>query len=291
MSSVRFSGHETFNCRHFWLKKGHDFVNSNKEFRDVDAVVSLGVGKNMVNSIHFWMKAFDLINEGGELSNLSYSIFDSQNGFDPYLEDLGTQWLLHYHLLQKDHSSIYRIVFDEFRKSRVSSEFTTKQLHDFLIRKLKKEGEVISENTLESDIKVFIRNYITQYQRGSKSLEDDFSSILTGLGLITAVKGVMVENHQLYRIEYDTQTTLNPLIFLYGIINSFGNQVSISVSDIQIQVSDKFLCNREGTDEKLFKLQEAGILVYKENAGRKEIQIKKNFQQMDILRSYYEQNI
>jgi len=291
MSSIRFSGHETFNCRHFWLKKGHDFVDSNKEFKDADAVVTLGVGKNMVNSIQFWMKAFDLIDEGNELSNFSFAIFDGENGFDPYLEDLGTQWLLHFQLLNKNHSSIYRIVFDEFRKSRVSSEFTSKQLHDFLVRKLKKEGETISENTLDSDIKVFIRNYLIQHQRGSKSLEDDFSSILTGLGLISVVNGVLVENHQLYKIEYDKQSSLDPLIFLYGIKSVFESQVSISVNDIQIYVSDLFLCNREGTDEKLFQLQDMGMLVYKENAGRKEVQVKKNLQLVDILRLYYEQNV
>ena len=37
MSSTRFSGHETFNCKHFWLKKGYDFVQSNREFKDADA--------------------------------------------------------------------------------------------------------------------------------------------------------------------------------------------------------------------------------------------------------------
>lgn len=53
-----FSGHETFQCRHLWLKKGYDFVKANRSFNDEDAVLILGVGKNMVNSIRFWMKAF-----------------------------------------------------------------------------------------------------------------------------------------------------------------------------------------------------------------------------------------
>ena len=53
-----FSGHDSFQCRHLWLKKGFDFVKSGKSFSDEDAVVILGVGKNMVNSIRFWMKAF-----------------------------------------------------------------------------------------------------------------------------------------------------------------------------------------------------------------------------------------
>lgn len=291
MSNFRFSGHETFSCKHFWLKKGHDFVQSNREFKDSDAVVALGVGKNMVNSINFWMKSFALLEDDNRLSEISSLLFDNEAGYDPYLEDIGTQWLLHFHLLNKNYSSIYHIVFDEFRKTRVSSEFTTKQLHDFLIRKLKKDGESISENTIENDIKVFLKNYISLHQRGSKSLEDDFSSILTNLGLISIVQGVQVDHSQLFKIEYTNQPSLDPIIYFYGFKKIFPGEVSISVVDIQTQLSDIFLCNREGTDEKLFALQDAGLIVYKEDAGRKEIQIKSKIEINDILNMYYEQNI
>jgi len=51
-----FSGHETFSCKQFWLKKGYDFVNNNMTFNNDDAVVDLGVGKNMVSSIRFVSK-------------------------------------------------------------------------------------------------------------------------------------------------------------------------------------------------------------------------------------------
>jgi hypothetical protein len=50
-----FSGHETLACRNLWLKKGYDFVTSGKKFKEEDAVVMLGVGKNMVGVIRFWM--------------------------------------------------------------------------------------------------------------------------------------------------------------------------------------------------------------------------------------------
>ena len=53
---IGFSGHETFVCRHFWLKKGYDFIKSGHSFSQDDAVVRLGVGKNMVTAISFWLK-------------------------------------------------------------------------------------------------------------------------------------------------------------------------------------------------------------------------------------------
>jgi len=43
-----FSGHESFQCRQLWLKKGFDYIKAGKSFNSGDAVVDLGVGKNMV---------------------------------------------------------------------------------------------------------------------------------------------------------------------------------------------------------------------------------------------------
>ena len=87
-----FSGHESFQCRHLWLKKGYDFVNKKKSFHNDDAVVELGVGKNMVSSIRFWMKAFNLLTALDELTDFAHRLL-SDDGYDPYLEDEGTLWL------------------------------------------------------------------------------------------------------------------------------------------------------------------------------------------------------
>ena len=57
-----FSGHETFACRSFWLKKGYNYFKSNKKFSSSESVIELGVGKNMVNAIFFLAKSnFDRI--------------------------------------------------------------------------------------------------------------------------------------------------------------------------------------------------------------------------------------
>lgn len=61
ITKYTFSGHDSFQCRQLWLKKGYDYVQEGKNFNDEDAVVQLGVGKNMVSSIRFWLKAFNII--------------------------------------------------------------------------------------------------------------------------------------------------------------------------------------------------------------------------------------
>lgn len=45
--TYRFSGHESFPCKTLWLKKGYDFIANGKDFNSPDAVIDLGVGKNM----------------------------------------------------------------------------------------------------------------------------------------------------------------------------------------------------------------------------------------------------
>ena len=103
MDKLRFSGHETFIARTFWPKKGYDFIKQGGKFSSEDSVVELGVGKNMVLSINFWMKALGLIDEStNELTPFSHFLFDDETGVDPYLEDIGSIWLLHYFLIKTE---------------------------------------------------------------------------------------------------------------------------------------------------------------------------------------------
>jgi len=67
--------------------------------------------------------------------------------------------------------------------------------------------------------------------------------------------------------------------------------MSIAVNDIQNEISDLFLCNREGTEAKLTELQDKGYIVYKDDSGRKEIQIKNKLNKWGVLKNYYEKSI
>ena len=48
-----------------------------------------------------------------------------KKGNDIYLEDYGTIWLLHYHLVKTNKASIYNLVFNEFRKERIDFTLET----------------------------------------------------------------------------------------------------------------------------------------------------------------------
>src|SRR5437867_5418764 len=61
--TYRISGHETFPFRYTWLPKAVRCLTRNSDlFADEDqAMVELGVGKNMVRSIRFWSQAAGVV--------------------------------------------------------------------------------------------------------------------------------------------------------------------------------------------------------------------------------------
>ena len=57
-STAAFGRHESFPLRFGWITKGLDaLADDPKIFTREDATVVLGVGKNMVNSIRYWLQA------------------------------------------------------------------------------------------------------------------------------------------------------------------------------------------------------------------------------------------
>ena len=102
--NFRFSGHETFACRYAWLPKAVTALEAKPTlFTDEDdAMVALGVGKNMVRAIRFWVDATHVAEQsktapGLEVTSLGHELL-GKDGFDPYLEDVQTLWLVHWEL-------------------------------------------------------------------------------------------------------------------------------------------------------------------------------------------------
>ena len=96
-----------------------------KSFADKDAVVELGVGKNMVSSIRYWMKAFNLLTQDDELTLFAHKLF-ADDGYDPYLEDEASLWLLHYQLSQERLMPLLiQLYLMNFEKKKLSSQRRT----------------------------------------------------------------------------------------------------------------------------------------------------------------------
>lgn len=134
-----FARHETFHPRFGWIKKGFDATVKDPEiFLRDDAPVRLGVGKNMVRSIRYWCSAFKVLKEDSKANSLLRSGNSasrglwatdfgfkllSDNGWDPFLEDPASLWLLHWNLLKRPNlATAWYFTFNCFRQLEFSTE-------------------------------------------------------------------------------------------------------------------------------------------------------------------------
>jgi hypothetical protein len=290
---LQFSGHDSFICKHFWLKKGYDFINEGKSFNSELAVVDLGVGKNMVTAISYWLKAYGITDSSNEITDLGHYLFNNKNGRDPYLEDLGSIWLLHYSLIKSNKASIYHLFFNEFRKDKFS--FTREQLSSFLLRKLEaNEQKNVNANTINSDISVFIRNYLRHKYRNSKTdIEDEFSNLFIDLQLMNSYQSENAQKKMVewYQIENDVRLDLPAEIVLFSILDNEKNGNSISFKELQTgdnSPGNIFALNADGLLNKIERIVEiSSDSTYSQSAGVRELQFKSKPDKWKILNEYY----
>jgi hypothetical protein len=281
-----FSGHESFQCRQLWLKKGYDFLKSGKSFSDEDAVVVLGVGKNMVASIRYWLKAFNITNLKDEITEFGDMLL-GDDGFDPYLEDDASLWLLHFQLASSGYASIYNLIFNDFRKEKI--QFNRDNFVAFIKRKSETDSNLsFNPKTVGDDFDVFKKLYLATNEDG-KATEDSFSGLLSDLGLVKTIgKG----KDELCYIENSERESLPFEILLYLVAKNEQLGVSINLSTLEQDYNSPgsiFALNRSGLLAKISDATEKyKALIYTDHAGIKELQIKEKLSPFQILKDYYE---
>ena len=278
MGRFSFSGHESFFCKPLWLKKAYDAMNEGVNFTSPDAVASLGVGKNMVASIRFWSRAFGLsVNDIP--TPFAISIFDNEHGYDPFLEDEGTLWLLHYYLLTKKVASIYHLTFLDFQREK--KEFDRTQLLSFIKRKcnVPEQKNVYNENTVKKDIGVLLHNYVTPSELRSN---EDFSAIFLDLGLINAL------GSDRYAFNDVEPSHIHPDILLYALLDYKGKDNTISLDGMQ-EIALIFGLSLTNLIELLREVvaQHPEDLSYTDNSGVKNLQFIHDIDAAVVLNHYY----
>lgn len=285
VNKFSFSGHDSFQCRQLWLKKGYDYVQEGKSFNDDDAVVKLGVGKNMVSSIRFWLKAFNIIDGKDNTTDFGRKLFDDENGYDPFLEDEASLWLLHYHLVKNGFASIYSIIFNEFRKEKL---FFNKETFLNYVKRIGESNPEINynDNTVAKDFIVFTNLYKSDPE--SKDVEDSFSGILSELELL---KTNEKNKEEQYYIENSERDNLPEAVLLYAIIDneSYGNSISLNSLEFDLNSPGSiFALNRTGLMSKINDLRnDYKEITFTDQAGIKELQFKNKVEPFTILDQYY----
>lgn len=235
IESANFSGHESFPLRYAWLKKGYDEILTNPSFfGDDDAMVALGTGKNMVRSIRHWGVACQVWDEvpktrGREMepTELGHKLL-ADDGWDPYIEDMGTIWLLHWLLVTNlEKATTWSWTFGRPKSNEVrKEELLAELLH--LVDDLGL-GRT-SKASLKRDVDVLVRTYTRTNKK--KITEDVLDSPLSTLNLMrpAADRGV-------YELVQGPHPTLPTGIFETALVDYLSrlrqhNRAAISLDDL-----------------------------------------------------------
>lgn len=274
-----FSGHESFPCKTLWLKKRYDFIDGKNNFNAADSVVKLGVGKNMVASIRYWLKTFGLVKEGS-LTEVARFVFADNSGMDPYIEDLGTIWLLHYLLISSREATLYNLLFTRFQRER--RVFERQHIISFVKRYMAEKGKLktYNENTVKKDVAVLLQNYV---QPMKAQAMEDYSTLLIDLDLIMTTDGKQ------YMFNQEGKRQLPPDILMYAILEEKKSDKSVDYDTLQ-NIGLMFCLNDMELIAALSLLQERypDVIRYSDTAGLRQVQFLKKVESMDVLRQYYQ---
>ncbi len=259
IANPSFSGHESFTLRFGWLPKGIQGVLRDRNlFSQDDALVRLGVGKNMVRSIRHWGLASGFLEQtpvktgrGTRIapSSLGLFVFGPQ-GLDQYLEDPATLWLIHWQLASRSRGpTTWYWAFNEYP----DAEFTREKLRASLRHFIDRAGwKRIADATLFRDVDCFIRTYTPSSRGKLEVFEESLDCPLTELGLISEVDGM-----GMFSFSRGERPSLAPAVFTYALLDFWGSAAPLSKTLTFDQVA-----YHPGSPGRVFKLSDTALAEY-----------------------------
>ena len=189
--NYRISGHETFPCRYSWLPKAARGISKNPQlFSNEDqAMVDLGVGKNMVRAIRYWAQATGVVEEPVKGKRHPLSPFGKmllgEDGLDPFLEDIRTLWLIHWNLSTDVESPL--LAWDYLLNRWHEPELVPSTVLKALYKEATQHNDNLSLVTIEQHLDTFLHSYVPTRGRKREVQEDNLDCPLVELELIVKV--------------------------------------------------------------------------------------------------------
>lgn len=186
-----FSGHESFSLRYGWLPKLHEAICADPTlFADDDnAMLTLGLGKNMVRSLRFWGDAFGVIASTArttQVTKFGNRLLDPVDGRDPFLEDPGSLWRLHWNLTAHAGLGAWSVAFLDI----VDAEVPRERLVEMVRARAAAGRGPITVGTASAHVDMMVKTYDEGHADDSVVIEDSLGCPLQELELIaTATPG------------------------------------------------------------------------------------------------------
>lgn len=269
---MRSSGHETFACRYTWIPKAFSALSENPGLfsDDAAAMVRLGLGKNMVRSLRFWIQIMGVAEPCGrqrkelKLTSFGRSIFNTDNGLDPYMEDVQTLWLLHWKLASHPNPLL---AWDYLLYRRPGSEIVRSVVIDELLALAERNPKLrASRTTITQHFDMFKRTYVASNAHKRDVLEDTLDCPLVELHLVQEAGEKIWDNGKrepVYAFRRERKPEISVGLFLFG-LNQFWNDFHPEEQTLALQQ----IVSGEYSPGKIFALPEVDIRARLENIER-----------------------
>ena len=293
-TNVAFGRHESFHLRFGWLSKGFAKLKRDPALiSNIDqATIALGVGKNMVASIRYWLRAARMISGAdSSATELGNFLLDPERGEDPFLEDEGTLWLLHWLVASNtENATTVAWFFNKFHKSRFGQQELRASLETYLNHSVEFHRRP-AESTLRTDVSVLTRTYARHQSFGR--VEEFLDSPLAELGLITET------DKNSYQSLFTERPGLPCEILGFSLLELLNRRkVQVLPLEDLLQSTDDYVS--PGT---IFRLTEAGLMSkleelvsayshvfdLRESAGLRQLFIRQERPAVEMLNLYYQQ--
>lgn len=162
----------------------------------------------MVRSLRYWESAFKLLKDD-QPTDFGKRLL-GKDGWDSYLEDPASLWLLHWKLLEPPcFATAWDFTFNYFRPIEFTFEELFDQLCDYRTRLIPR----IADSSVKKDVSCILRMYVEQPSKSSVS-EESLDCPFTQLGLIHTAGNT---RHYIFRIGY--KPTLPPEVIVYACLH------------------------------------------------------------------------
>lgn len=287
---MKFRAHDTFFIRKGWLNKGMRNVNADPSVfmgANANPMDVLGIGANMVKALRYWLQAVKLTSEPTSgrreqtFTEFGQIVFNN----DPYMEEMGTLWLLHYMLSTNvDDATAWYYFFNEFKLTEFSKDDFVKQLTNYI----RINGEEVSERSLEDDYNCIINTYVPRIKSSPEKVqpESNIDCPLGELGLID----ISNKKEKLYKKSVPKKDTLHPLVLLAVILDRAKGETSIKISSVQNDVCNAgkiFNLDIITLTNLLYKIELLGYIKVVRTAGLDIIRIERPMSFLECVQEYY----
>lgn len=242
-----YGQHQSFYLRERWLNKAMGHIEKDERFfYDKEAFEKIGLGKNMVQSLRFWVLATKVVEE--TFNNERKKIYKTTKfgkllyKYDKFLQFPDSAAILHYHLCaQKEPSTAWYWFFNILNDTIILKEELAKSFIQWVKNNETKE---VSEKSLKRDIDCLIRLYIAGIN--NEDPEEVIQSPIYRLNIVNESKGVV------YKVNGDPQL-IGYTALMYILLKFKENQ---EIDTLTIEE----IINNEGLWGKVFNMTRPSVI-------------------------------